>query len=219
MITPLQQTPLPLDPMRQQITPAPPIAPPPPPRQPDTPLQATDSSQDKFDSKSGDGSSDQRDAERLDQQRTSSEGKLRSAYLRLHELQREVSSALASGSASLAKALAAEATEVAQSIPANVGVIQVSAQESTQQMPPDDTTTLSLSASFDIARDGLGTARDVVESAASIPYHPVADRIAINAMRQQVLEAMAGVEHIAAMAAAAQTGASAEAVPRLDVKA
>ncbi len=219
MITPLQQTPLPLDPMRQQITPAPPVAPPPPPRQPDTPLQATDSSQDTFDSKSGDGSNDQRDAERLDQQRSSSEGKLRSAYLRLHELQREVGSALASGSASRAKELAAEAAEVAQSIPASVGIIQVSVLESAQHTPPDDSPALSLPASFDIARDGLGTARDVVEAAASIPYHPVADRIAINAMRQQVLEAMAGVEHIAAMAANAQTGASVEAAPRLDVKA
>jgi len=51
---------------------------------------------------------------------------------------------------------------------------------------------------IDIARAGLGTARDVVDTAASIPSHPAADRASINGYKLTVLEAMAGVEAIAA---------------------
>lgn len=220
MITPLQQTPLPLDPVRQQITPTPPVEPPPPLRQPDTPVQASDSSQDTFNQTSEDNRDNRHAADLTAQQRIETFGKLRSAYLRLNELQREAGAALASGNASLAKELAAEAAGVAQTIPASVGFLQMTSQVSTASPASDSTTEVDLPASFDIARAGLGAAKDVIETAASIPYHPVADRIAINGMRHQVLDAMAGVENIAAQAAAFQAAAApAEKTAHVDFKA
>lgn len=51
---------------------------------------------------------------------------------------------------------------------------------------------------IDLARAGLGTARDIVDTAASIPSHPAADRASISGYKQTVLNAMAGVEAIAA---------------------
>ncbi len=215
MITPLQQTPIPLDPMRQQITPTPPVAPPPPPRQPDAPVKAADSSQDRFSQTSEDNRDNQHAADLTAQQRTETFGKLRSAYLRLHELQHEANAALASGNASLAKELASEAAGVAQTIPASVGILQLSFQESAPAVPAE----IDLPTSFEIARAGLGAAKDVVESAASIPYHPIEDRIAINAMRHQILDAMAGVENIAAKMAAHPTApVAAEKPQHIDLK-
>lgn len=223
MITPLQQTPLPLDPVRQQITPTPPIAPPPPPSLPDTPVSAADSSQDKFDPQDEESRDEGQGSQLTDQQRGETLGKLRSACLRLHELQREATSAFASGNASLAKELAAEATEVAQSIPASVGFLQPTSSELTQMATLNGESASRLPATFDVARDGLGAAKDVVDTAAGIPYHPVEDRIAINSMRHQVLDAMAGVEDLATKAAEALARVKSDAITalnkRLDVKA
>lgn len=220
MITPVQQTPIPLDPMRQQITPAPPIAPPAPARLPDTPVQAADSAQDKFNPKSEDNRGQQYEQELTDQQRTDTMSKLRAAYLRLHELQHDVNSAFAAGDASRAKELAAEAAEVAQTIPASVGILQLSAQDNESAPSASgggNGSDAPQTTSFDIARAGLGAAKEVIEIAASIPYHPVEDRIAINGMRHQILDAMAGVEDIAAKVAAPI--AAPEDTPHIDFKA
>lgn len=223
MITPLQQTPLPLDPIRQQITPTPPVAPPPPPNLTDTPVQAADSSQDKFTPENDDSRDEQRNSDLTEQQRSDTVGRLRSACLRLHELQREVNSAYASGNAARAKELASEAAGVAQTIPASVGFLQPSTADIAKNDSLNAASTPTLTLTFDVARDGLGAAKDVVDTAASIPYHPVADRIAINSMRHQVLDAMAGVENLAAKAAQAVATARADALAalstHLDVKA
>ncbi|PKU21607.1 hypothetical protein [Telmatospirillum siberiense] len=219
MITPVQQTPLPLDPIRQQITPTPPVAPPPPPSLAETPIRAADSSQDKFSPEDDGNRDEQRSNDLTEQQRNETVGKLRSAYLRLHELQREANTAYASGNATRAKELASEAAGVAQSIPASVGFLQPAVAVLSQGSEGIS----SVAATFDVAREGLSTAKDVVDTAASIPYHPVADRIAINGMRLQVLDAMAGVEDLAAKTAEAVAAASADTLTalnqHLDVKA
>jgi outer membrane biosynthesis protein TonB len=194
--------------MRQQITPTPPVAPPPPQRPTEAPVQAADPSKDKFNPKQDDTRGGRREQTVTDEQRASTMSKLRGAYLRLSELQREVGAAQAAGDATRAKELASEAADVARTIPASVGILLLAAQENGQDMPSSSGTAgggASIPATFDIARAGLGAAKDVVESAASIPYHPIADRIAINGMRHQVLDAMAGVENYAANAAAPAT--------------
>jgi hypothetical protein len=220
MLSPLQQTPLPLDPVRQQITPTPPVAPPAPPGPAETPVKAADSSQDKFNPKSQDERSSRQEQALTEQQRADIVSKLRNAFLRLNELQREANAAVTAGDASHAKALAAEAAEVAQTIPASVGILQLVAQESassrSQSLQTGDNSSLS---TFDIARVGLGTAKDVVETAASIPYHPIADRIAIDGMRHQILDAMAEVEAIASTAAAPRATVQTDGAQHIDVKA
>ena len=71
---------------------------------------------------------------------------------------------------------------------------------------------------IDVARAGLGTARDVVDTAASIPSHPAADRASIIGYKRTVLEAIAGVEAIAARVLGAQgTGTSGS--NRIDIRA
>ncbi|HXP95727.1 MAG TPA: hypothetical protein VN809_03380 [Telmatospirillum sp.] len=220
MLSPLQQTPLPLDPVRQQITPTPPVAPPAPPGPAETPVKAADSSQDKFNPKSQDERSSRQEQALTEQQRAEIVSKLRNAFLRLNELQREASAAVTAGDASHAKALAAEAAEVAQTIPASVGILQLVAQESassrSQSIQTGDNSALS---TFDIARVGLGTAKGVVDAAASIPYHPIADRIALDGMRHQVLDAMAEVEAIASTATSSRATVQADSAQHIDVKA
>lgn len=213
MLTPLQQTPIPLDPVRQQITPIPPIAPLPPARPADLPIQANETAQDKFDRNSS-ADSGRQDQALEDQQRAETASKLRTAYLRLNELQREASAAVAAGDASLARELAGEAANVAQTIPANVGFIETAAQQikaqGTSKAEVEDL--VNVPAALDLARAGLGTAKDVVDTVASAPQHPLPDRIAIVDMRHQVLDAMASVEEIATRYADSQTSAPDNAV-------
>jgi hypothetical protein len=51
---------------------------------------------------------------------------------------------------------------------------------------------------IELARAGLGTASDVVDTAASVPSHPAQDRATIDGYKRTVLAAIAGVEAIAA---------------------
>jgi hypothetical protein len=51
---------------------------------------------------------------------------------------------------------------------------------------------------IDIARAGLGTANEIVDTAASIPSQPAGDLASIQGYKQTVLNAIAGVEAIAA---------------------
>jgi len=65
---------------------------------------------------------------------------------------------------------------------------------------------------LDIARSGLGAAKDVVDTAAAVPQQPIENSRAIDSYMNTVMDAMAGVEAIASTAsdtAAAQTAASA----------
>ena len=64
----------------------------------------------------------------------------------------------------------------------------------------------------------LGTARDIVDTAASIPSHPAADRASISGYKQTVLQAMAGVEAIAARLLGVAT-ASSGSTGRVDIRA
>jgi hypothetical protein len=208
MLTPLQQTPIPLDPVRQQITPTPPLEPPAPQRLADVPIQAADRPQDKFNPKN-DKRGGRRDQAQEDRQRAETANKLRSAYLRLNELQQQAGAAFAAGDAMRAKELAAEAAQVAQTIPSNVGIIELQAQENSignaaNAAGEDELPALDMPAALDLARAGLGAAKTVVDSAADIPHHPVEDRIAIGGMKHQVLTAMADVETIAARVSDAQ---------------
>jgi hypothetical protein len=219
MITPLQQTPLPIDPIRQQITPTPPIAPPAPPGLAETPVKAADNAQDKFNAKDQQDQNNRRRQALTEEQRAETIGKLRNAYLRLTELQREADAAVTAGNASYAKELAAQAADVAQTIPASVGILQA-AEQSAPQSPSESDNGGSVMSTFDIARAGLGTAKDLIEMVASIPYHPIADRIAIDSMRHQVINAMADVETIASNAAATLLAVARTVDPRhIDVKA
>ena len=237
MITPLQQTPIPLDPIRQQITPTTvPIEPPPPPPPAQMPVQASDGTQDKFDPQSGD-DRNRRGQGLDDRQKAEYASKLRTAYLRLKDLKREADAAAASGNAALARDLAAEAANVASTIPATVGIIQESTRwepaPSGQSATAATTTTtgtraapdaptpdeIDVSGALDIARDGLGSAKDTVDIAAGVPRQPVVDRLAINEMRQQVLTAMASVETIATRASDTSTPVTVKANAHVDVRA
>jgi hypothetical protein len=51
---------------------------------------------------------------------------------------------------------------------------------------------------IDIARAGLGTANEIVDTAASVPSQPAGDLASIQGYKQTVLNAIAGVEAIAA---------------------
>ncbi|MDR3441297.1 hypothetical protein [Telmatospirillum sp.] len=225
MITPVLQTPIPLDPVRQQITPTPPIDPPAPPRPADQPLQASESTKDKFNPNTND-DRNRRDQALEDQQRVETANKLRSAYLRLKDLKREAGAAADSGNASLAKEIAGEAATVAATIPVNVGIIALDAQEAARvaqqtatKAETTDDAAMNVPAALDIARAGLGSAKDVVEIAAEVPHHPVADRIAINEMRQQVLGAMADVEAIAGNVAADTPQVASPSADHIDMQA
>jgi hypothetical protein len=71
---------------------------------------------------------------------------------------------------------------------------------------------------IELARASLGTARDIVDTAASIPSHPAADRASISGYKQTVLQAMAGVEAIAARLLGVATASSAS-QGRIDIRA
>jgi hypothetical protein len=233
MITPLQQTPIPLDPIRQQITPTTvPIEPPPPPPPTQMPVQASDATQDKFDPQSGD-DRNRRGQGLDDRQKAEYASKLRTAYLRLKDLKREADAAAASGDAALARDLAAEAANVASTIPATVGIIEESSRWEPVQSSPSTATTagtaaatadptpveMDVSSALGIARDGLGSAKDTVDIAAGVPRQPVVDRLAINEMRQQVLTAMASVETIATRASDTTAQATVGTNAHVDVRA
>lgn len=234
MLTPVQATPIPLEPARQQLTPPLPEPPPPPPPQAEMPLQASDTPQDKFEQDGGQWKN-REDQAQQDQQRAEAVGKMRLAWARLNELRMQAGAALRAGDAARAKVVAQEAAMVASdirdlatSLPVvNVGAIQAAADQ-LAQLPQQSNlaasavpapVTIDVPAALDTARAGLGTAKEVVDTAASIPYHPVEDRIAITAMRHQVMDAMAGVEAVAAKVADANTPPTRSPAGQIDIKA
>jgi hypothetical protein len=236
----VQQSPLPFDPARQQFTPPQPVVSPSPPRPAEVPVQATATPKDKFSKNQGDQGDDSGKAYD-NQQQAATAGKLRAAYLRLTELQREAAAALNAGNAKRAKEVAQEAAEVAQSIHAqtsampisDLGAIEVQADQmiassssggsaaapASSGSSTGSTVTITVSGVIDLARDGLGTAKDVVDTASMLPQHPIEDRIALSGMRQTVLAAMAGVEAIAAkVAEQAAQGSASKASNRIDIR-
>jgi hypothetical protein len=229
MLTPVQQTPLPLDPARQQITPSPPVAAPAPPRAADVPVQPSTAPKDKFNPKDADRGSSGQYRARDNQKRAAIAGKLRAAYQRLIQLQTSAWAALKAGDAQWAKEAAQEAAYVATTIYETATALPVSDIDSivleanrlvssSAATGGDSSGSSSFSAgdsnagdtsvptSLDIAWAGLGVAKDVMDTAASVPTQPFEDRVAISAMKKTVLGAMAGVETFAAKLAKAMGG-------------
>lgn len=212
LVNPVQQTPLAYDPARQILTP-PVQLPVQPAQQPATPpVQHGDTPQDTFSPRDGGGSGGQSGAGGSSKDQAALADQLRAAYLRLQQLKEQASEALIAGDAKGAKDAAQQAAEVAVTIenitgsapdsgagPIEIAAQQLSAQNATSSESDGvEAASGSLPSVIDIARAGLGAAKDVVDTAASIPYHPIADRISIEGYMQTVLDAMAGVEAVAA---------------------
>ncbi len=234
-ITPVQQTPLPFEPARQQLTPPPPVNPTPAP-QPATPAVTQSATpQDKFQQGGGGGSGGQSGSAATDQQQQAVTQQLQAAYQQLQQLKQQASQALAAGDSKAATQAAQEAAQVAVSIENITGaapdvglaaieieVQQISAQNSTssQSSTPSQLAAVGEQPTvIDLARAGLGTANDVVDTAASVPTHQVADRQSISGYKQTVLQAMAGVEAIAARLLGTSGSASAGSTATVDISA
>lgn len=185
MLGPLQHFPIPVDPLRQQMTPPQPTPPPqiaiPPGLQP---LSPSDTGKDQFGRRQEEQSEDAAEREaRRHQQRQEALRAYNNAWARLHLLQQIANGALGEGNGPQAREAAVEAAAVALSIRdlAN-GLHNVSAGG------------IDVPAALESARAGVTVAKDVVDVAISYPAHPVEDRITLNGARHQVIEAMAGVE-------------------------
>lgn len=223
MITPIEQSPhLVFDPARQQITPPPVVQPQPLPALTETPLQESTAS-NKQDSGS-DSSSGDKAPEQQAQSQTAQ--KLRAAWAYLQQLKSEVSMALSGGYADNAKRAAQRAAEVASSIetlsmqipmsgdqqvlavnswlpPSFVGMENSGGTDSSSAASPSsdysaETETVSAVSLVDLARGGLGAAKEVIVEAASVSQFTEEDRTDINTLMQRVLNSMAVVEQIAA---------------------
>lgn len=243
MITPIEQSPnLVFDPARQQITPPPVIQPQPLPALTETPLrESSPSNKQNFGSDGG--------GDKAPEQQAQSETaqKLRAAWAYLQQLKSEVSMALSGGYADNVKRAALKAAEVASSIetlsmqipvsgeqqvltvnswlpPSFVGMTDDGGTDSSAvAAPPSDssfeTETVSAVSLVDLARGGLGAAKEVIVEAASAPQFTADDRVDINALMQRVLNSMAVVEQIAGRLPL-EPGAQTAAVPnRVDFEA
>jgi hypothetical protein len=228
MITPLQQTPIPLDPMRQQLTPPPPPIAPPPPRPADQPVQASEATKDKFNPKDNrDKKENSRREQALeDHERAETASKLRSAFLRLKDLKREAGAAADEGDAPRTRDLASEAATIAETIPPHVDLLDHPPAEAPHGLPKTTTTgypdsePMTLPEALTLARSGLGSAKEVVDIAAAVPHHPIIDRIAIGGMAKRVIGAMVEIETIASRAAARKAPpAPVRTTPHIDLEA
>jgi len=254
LVNPVQQTPLAYDAARQILTPPTPVDLPPQPQPATTPIQQGDTPQDKFKPRDG-GGGNQQDGGTSDSEKAAISEQLRSAWMRLQQLQQAANEALIAGDAGGARDAAQEAAQVAVTIQnltgsspgvalgaIEVAAQQISAHDATQGVPGagstgnGDTPSSGQSSSpggapasgsagttggtksplpgsgnggtapgndtpgtiIDLARAGLGTAYDVVDTAASLPSHAAPDRATINGYKQTVLAAIAGVEALAA---------------------
>ena len=220
MITPIEQSPnLVFDPARQQITPPPVIQPQPLAALAETPLrESTPSNKQNF----GSGGGGDKAPEQQAQSQTAQ--KLRAAWAYLQQLKAEVAMALSGGYADNAKRAALKVADVASSIEALSMQIPISGDEQVPTanfwLPPsfigvdetggtsvapvpslstysDEKENISPAFLIDLARSGLGAAKEVVIEAASSPQFTEEDRADINALMQRVLNSMATVEQIA----------------------
>lgn len=215
LVNPLQQTSLVYDPARQQVTPPPPPVSTPQQNPADVPVQAAATPQDQLNPNGGGGRGGAGG-----RQESATAAQLRAAWARLEQLREQVREALVSGDAKQAKEMAQEAAAVATTIGDIAGstpssgvdsVVYAAQQIEAQgggsgtsgggQTPADaGLSPGELPTVIDLARAGLSAAKAVVGTAASIPTHPVGDRVAISGYMQTVLDAMAGIEALAAQA-------------------
>ena len=189
MIGPVQNTPIPLEPARQQLSPGQPVATP-QPQLPvaEQPLPPTADPKDKFAGKDGKQDNDDTEARRHQQQQQFETARaLNNAWARLTALQALAREALGVGNGPQAKEAAMEAAAVAASI-----------RDVANTLPGVSIGVVDIPAAIDSARSGVGAAMSVVDLAGEIPHHPIEDRQAITGARHQVIEAMAGVEAVAA---------------------
>jgi len=188
MIGPVQNTSLPLEPARQQLTPHQPVVTPPPqPPVAEQPIAASTTPKDKFAGKDGEKDNDDADTKRQQQQQYAATRALNSAWVRLTALQQLAREALSVGNGPQAREAAMEAASVAAGI-----------RDMANTLPGVSVGMVDIPAAIDSARLGVGTAMSVIDLADAIPHHPVEDRQAITGARHQVIEAMAGVEAVAA---------------------
>lgn len=115
LVSPVQQTPLPYDPARQVLTPPAPVNLPPPQQPATAPIQKGDTPQDKFQPRDG-GGGNQQNGGTSDSQTAATSEQLRTAYLRLQQLQEQANEALIAGDAGGARDAAQEAAQVAVTI-------------------------------------------------------------------------------------------------------
>jgi hypothetical protein len=210
MIGPIQNTPLPLEPARQQLTPHPPAATQPPQPLPvaEQPLPPSNPHKDKFGARDGEQDNDEAMTRRQQQQQYQATRELNSAWARLTALQQIARQALGAGDGPQAKEAAVEAAAVAASI-----------RDMADTLPGISVGMIDIPTAIDDARTGVDAAMQVVELAGSIPHHPAEDRQAINGARTQVVEAMAGVEAIAAELLPSPQRLSVVSAAKLDLKA
>ena len=260
LVNPVQQTPLAYDSARQILTPPAPVDLPPQPQPATSPIQQGDTPQDKFQPRDG-GGGNQQSGGTSDSEKAAISEQLRTAWLRLQQLQQEANEALIAGDAGGARVAAQQAAEVAVTIQnltgsspgVALGAIEVAAQQisahdavegvpgaigSSSSSSNGGTSTSGQAGSsgggsgssgatgspaspgtggasagsagggstagdapgtiIDLARAGLGTAYEVVDTAASLPSHAAPDRATIAGYKQTVLAAIAGVEALAA---------------------
>jgi hypothetical protein len=189
MIGPIQNSPLPLEPARQQLAPPSPLVtqPPQPPSLAEQPLPPSTTPRDKFSGKEDGGGADRDSARQQQQQDYETNKALNSAWVRLTALQHIAREALSAGNGPAAKQAAVEAASVAASI-----------RNIADSLPGVSVDGIDVPAAIDNARGGLGAALDVVDLAGKIRHHPVEDREAIGGAHTRIIDAIAGVEAVAA---------------------
>lgn len=246
LVNPVQQSAFAYDPARQVLSPPAPIDAQPQTVPANAPIQQGDTPQDKFQPRDG-GGGNQQDGGTSDQEKAANAEQLHNAWVRLQQLKQEANQALLAGDARGARDAAQEAAQVAVSIqsitgsspdvslgPIEVAAQQISARDATQTSPgqgggpssgSDDHSQDQDGASggaagtvIDLARAGLGTANDVVDTAASVPSQPAGDLASIHGYKQTVLRAIAGVEAIAARVLG-HSSVSTSGASRVDIRA
>ena len=243
MLTPVQQTPLAYDPTRQHITPATPVIPTPPVRPADVPVQSSSPPEDQSNTQDGGSKGSPGDQAAAQQQMNETAATLRGALARLTELRLQADAAASTGNTRQATLVAEEAAQVASSIRDATGTVPGTgtappapppAQPATQSgtggqddsgqnpsAPPSAApppAPIDAPAIIDLARSGLGSAKDVVDVTASLPQQPIEDSRAIAVYMSQIHDAMAGVEAIAAKIST-PTGKTSKSATRIDIKA
>lgn len=236
MLTPIEQTPsLVYDPARQQIMPAVVVPTQPTTVPPDAPVQKSEGSSTPQDYQSG----KRRGNELAYEQREQAEAaqKLRAAWAYLQQLKSQAAQAIAGGSASSARRYALDAADVASSI--ELITLQTpfardaGTRSSIMAIPSDSWMPPSIPASLDdaqnlasapaevtsdasdaqtvvqLARYGLGSARDVVADAGTLSHYSAEERSAVDSSMRKVISAMASVEALASRLVLAESEAKA----------
>ena len=196
-LNPVQQSAFAYDPARQLVTPPAPVQPAPPQVPQQAPIEASHTFQDK--ANTGKGGSRGTNGDQGSAQQEQVAQQLQDALSQLEQLRAQANDALAIGDTLSAKNAAQSAAEVATSIQdlagaaPNTSVAENAVQQSADAntIPGDNGTVITL------ARTGVNTASDVVDTAAAISTHSDENRLAIAGYKRQVLDAMDAVEQAA----------------------